>query len=97
MSSDKEDAKGLVLQIKARVDEALASSIEFDSITGSDKEYSDSFFKLNSELKEVLPRHGWLKSRIESHSKGLKYWEDTASGKVVTVDEVVEQDKVVEA
>lgn len=97
MSSDKEDAKGLVLQIKARVDEALASSIEFDSITGFDKEYSDSFFKLNLELKEVLPRHGWLKSRIESHSKGLKYWEDTASGKVVTVDEVVEQDKVVEA
>ena len=97
MSSDKEDVKGLILQIKARVDEALASSIEFNSITGSEKEFNDTFFKLNLELKEALPRHGWLKSRIESHTEGLKYWEDTASGKVITLDEPVAQEKVVEA
>ena len=97
MSSDKEDAKNLILQIKARIDEALASSIEFNSITGSEKEFNDTFFKLNLELKEALPRHGWLKSRIENHNKGLKYWEDTASGKVVSLDEPVGQEKVVEA
>ena len=97
MSSEKEDAKGLVLQIKARVDEALASSIEFNSITGYDKEFNDTFFKLNMEIKEALPRHGWLKIRIENHNKGLKYWEDVASGKVVTLDEPVAGEKVVEA
>lgn len=97
MSSDKEDVKKLIMQIKGKVDEALASSVELNSITGSDKEFNDSFFKLNLELKEVLPRHGWLKSRIENHSKGLKYWEDTASGKVVTLDEAVEQEGKVEA
>ncbi|MDF1533655.1 MAG: hypothetical protein P1P69_04030 [Methanosarcinaceae archaeon] len=97
VSLDKGDVKKLILQIKARVDEALASSVELNSITGSDKKFNDSFFKLNSELKEILPRHGWLKTRIESHTVGLKYWEDTASGKVVTLDEAVGQDKVVEA
>ena len=97
ISSDKEDIKKLVLQIKARVDEALASSVELDSITGSDKEFNDSFFKLNSELKDVLPRHGQLKSRIESHNKGLKYWEDTAAGKVIALDEAAGQERKVEA
>ncbi|MCL7411444.1 MAG: hypothetical protein M8350_06510 [Methanosarcinaceae archaeon] len=97
VSLDKGDVKKLILQIKARVDEALASSVELNSITGSDKKFNDSFFKLNSELKEILPRHGWLKTRIESHTVGLKYWEDTASGKVVTLDEAVGQDKVMEA
>ncbi|MDO9518019.1 MAG: hypothetical protein Q7J10_08240 [Methanosarcinaceae archaeon] len=97
ISLDKEDVKKLILLIKARVDEALASSVELNSITGSDGKFNDSFFKLNSELKDTLPRHGWLKSRIENHTEGLKYWEDTASGKVVTLDEAVEQDKVVEA
>ena len=97
ISLDKDDIKKLILQIKARVDEALASSVELNSITGSDTEFGNSFFKLSSELKEILPRHGWLKTRIESHTEGLKYWEDTASGKVVTLDEPIGQEKVVEA
>ncbi|MBW6470900.1 MAG: hypothetical protein K0A90_06740 [Methanosarcinaceae archaeon] len=97
VSLDKEDVKKLILQIKARVDEALASSVELNSITGSDKKFNDSFFKLNLELKEILPRYGWLKTRIESHTVGLKYWEDAASGKVVTLDEAVGQDKVMKA
>ena len=90
MSFDKQDIQKLVFQIRSKVDDALGSSIELNSITGSDKEFNDMFFKLNDELKQVVPRHGWLKNRIESHKAGLKYWEDAASGKVVTTDEVVE-------
>ncbi|MGP8337100.1 MAG: hypothetical protein ACT6FC_02580 [Methanosarcinaceae archaeon] len=90
MSHDNQDFQKLVSQIRSKVDDALASSIELDSITGSDKESNDLFFKLNDELKQVVPRHGWLKNRIESHKAGLKYWEDTASGKVVTTGEAVE-------
>ncbi len=90
MSFDKQDIQKLIFQIRSKVDDALGSSIELNSITGSDKEFNDMFFKLNDELKQVVPRHGWLKNRIESHKAGLKYWEDAASGKVVTTDEAVE-------
>jgi len=90
ISHDKEDVQKLVSSIRSRVVDALVSSVELDSITGSDKDFNDLFFKLNDELKQVVPRHGWLKNRIENHKAGLIYWEDAASGKVVTVDEAVE-------
>lgn len=61
--------------VKERVNDALNSKIELNSIDSSEENFNNTMASLDKEMEEVAPRHNWLSNRIKSHQEALRYWE----------------------
>ncbi|WP_406657942.1 hypothetical protein V7O62_05120 [Methanolobus sp. ZRKC2] len=75
LASDYSNAKDAVNSVKARINDAAASSMELSSIKNSDINFDKEKTESEKELGEIAPRHKWLESRINSHKEALVYWE----------------------
>ncbi|MDW7731635.1 MAG: hypothetical protein SCH66_04285 [Methanolobus sp.] len=72
--------KDAVNLVKAKVNDAIASSMELSSIRNSDEDFDKEKADSEKELEELSPRHKWLENRISSHKEALAYWEKLSSG-----------------
>ncbi|MBN2110582.1 MAG: hypothetical protein JW705_05790 [Methanosarcinaceae archaeon] len=75
--SNTQDA---VSSVKARVTDAIASSMELGSVKHPDEDLNKVRMDSEKELNELGPRYNWLENRINSHKEALDYWERRSSG-----------------
>lgn len=80
LDAGSSSTKDAVSSVKARVNDAVASSMELSSIKNSDVDFDKDKIDSEKELNELSPRHNWLENRINSHREALTYWENLSSG-----------------
>ena len=64
-----------LLQIQARIDEAISSNLELKGIVESEKHFEEDDGSKNEEISKSKSQHKWLGSKIKNHEEALIYWE----------------------
>ncbi|KKG15251.1 hypothetical protein EO98_13400 [Methanosarcina sp. 2.H.T.1A.6] len=67
--------ESILLQTRARMEDARNSNLELKEITESEKQLEEDDGNKNSEISKNKPQHKWLSSKIKSHEEALSYWE----------------------
>ena len=67
--------ENLLLQIQARIDEAMNSNLELKKITESEKHIEEDDGSKNEEISKGKSQHKWLGIKIKNHEEALIYWE----------------------
>lgn len=75
LAREKEAEESLLVQIRARLDEASNSNLELKEIMESEKQLEEDDGNKSSEISKNKPQHKWLSSKIKSHEEALSYWE----------------------
>ncbi len=72
---EKGAEESILLQTRARLEDARNSNLELKKITESEKQLEEDDENKNSEISRDKPQHKWLSSKIKSHEEALSYWE----------------------
>ncbi|AKB73695.1 hypothetical protein MSLAZ_0434 [Methanosarcina lacustris Z-7289] len=75
LTLEKEVEENIILQTRARMEDARNSNLELKEITESEKQLEEDEGNKNSEITKNKPQHKWLSSKIKSHEDALSYWE----------------------
>ncbi|WP_231591867.1 hypothetical protein [Methanosarcina sp. WH1] len=75
LTREKGVGESLLLQTRARLEEARDSNLELKEIKESEKQLEEDDGSKNSEISKNKPQHKWLSSKIKSHEEALSYWE----------------------
>ena len=67
--------ENILLQIQARIDEAMNSNLELKEIVESEKHIEEDDGSKNEEISKSKSQHKWLGNKIKSHEEALNYWE----------------------
>jgi hypothetical protein len=67
--------ENFVLQIQARIDEAMNSNQELKEIIESEKHFEDDDGNKNEEISKNKSQYKWLDNKIKNHEEALIYWE----------------------
>jgi len=67
--------ESFLLQIQARIDEAMNSNLELKKITESEKHIEEDDGSKNEEISKGKSQHKWLGIKIKNHEEALIYWE----------------------
>lgn len=67
--------ESFLLQIQARIDEAMNSNLELKKITESEKHIEEDDGSKNEEISKGKSQHKWLGNKIKNHEEALIYWE----------------------
>jgi hypothetical protein len=66
--------ENFILQIQAKIDEAINSNMELKDLVESEKQLVDDSSK-NEEVSKSKSQHKWLINKIKNHEEALNYWE----------------------
>jgi hypothetical protein len=75
LTREKGVGESILVQTRARLEDARNSNLELKEITESEKQLEEDDGSKNSEISENKPQHKWLSSKIKSHEEALSYWE----------------------
>jgi len=75
LTLEKGVGESILLQTRARLEDARNSNLELKEITESEKQLEEDDGNKNSEISKNKPQHKWLSSKIKSHEEALSYWE----------------------
>ena len=64
-----------LLQVQARIDEALNSNLELKGIVESEKHIEEDDGSKNEDISKSRSQHKWLGNKIKNHEEALNYWE----------------------
>ena len=67
--------ENFLLQIQARIDEAINSNLELKRIVESEKHIEEDDGSKNEEISKSKSQHKWLGNKIKNHEEALIYWE----------------------
>ncbi len=67
--------ENLLLQIQARIDEAMNSNLELKGIVESEKQFEEDDGSKNEEISKSKSQHKWLGNKLKNHEEALIYWE----------------------
>jgi hypothetical protein len=67
--------ENFLLQIQARIDEAMNSNQELKGIVESEKHIEEDDGSRNEEISKGKSQHKWLGNKIKNHEEALIYWE----------------------
>jgi hypothetical protein len=67
--------ESFLLQIQARIDEAMNSNLELKKIIESEKHIEEDDGSKNEEISKGKSQHKWLGNKIKNHEEALIYWE----------------------
>ena len=67
--------ESFLLQIQARIDEAMNSNLELKKIMESEKHIEEDDGSKNEEISKGKSQHKWLGNKIKNHEEALIYWE----------------------
>jgi hypothetical protein len=67
--------ESLLMQIQARIDEAMNSNLELKGIVESEKQFEEDDGSKNEEISKSKSQHKWLGNKIKNHEEALIYWE----------------------
>ena len=67
--------ENFLLQIQARIDEAMNSNLELKGIIESEKHFEEDDGSKNEEISKSKSQYKWLGSKIKNHEEALIYWE----------------------
>jgi hypothetical protein len=67
--------ENFLLQIQARIDEAMNSNQELKVIVESEKHIEEDDGSRNEEISKGKSQHKWLGNKIKNHEEALIYWE----------------------
>lgn len=67
--------ESFLLQIQARIDEAMNSNLELKKIIESEKHIEEDDGSKNEEISKGKSQHKWLGIKIKNHEEALIYWE----------------------
>lgn len=66
--------ENFLLQVQARIDEALNSNLELKGIVDSEKSIEVDDGSKNEEISKGRSQHKWLGNKIKNHEEALNYW-----------------------
>jgi hypothetical protein len=75
LTREKGVGESLLLQTRARMEEARNSNLELKEIKESEKQLEEDDGSKNIEISKDKPQHKWLSSKIKDHQEALSYWE----------------------
>ncbi|MDY9925523.1 hypothetical protein [Methanosarcina sp.] len=75
LAREKGAGESLLLQTRARMEEARNSNLELKEIKESEKQLEEDDGSKNIEISKDKPQHKWLSSKIKDHQEALSYWE----------------------
>jgi hypothetical protein len=75
LTREKGVGESILVQTRARLEDARNSNLELKEITESEKQLEEDDGSKNSEISKNKPQHKWLSSKIKSHEEALSYWE----------------------
>jgi hypothetical protein len=75
LTREKGVGESLLLQTRARLEEARNSNLELKEIKESEKQLEEDDGSKNIEISKDKPQHKWLSSKIKDHKEALSYWE----------------------
>jgi hypothetical protein len=67
--------ENFLLQIQARIDEAMNSNMELKGIVDSEKHIEEDDGSKSEEISKSRSQHKWLGNKIKNHEEALIYWE----------------------
>jgi hypothetical protein len=67
--------ENFLLQIQARIEEAMNSNLELKGIVESEKHFEEDDGSKNEEISKSRSQHKWLGSKVKNHEEALNYWE----------------------
>lgn len=67
--------ENFLLQIQARIDEAMNSNLELKGILESEKHIEADDGSKNEEISKSKSQYKWLGNKIKNHEEALNYWE----------------------
>jgi hypothetical protein len=67
--------ENFLMQIQARIDEAMNSNLELKGIVESEKHIEEDDGSKNEEISKSRSQHKWLVTKIKNHEEALNYWE----------------------
>lgn len=67
--------ENFLMQIQARIDEALNSNLELKKIVESEKHIEEDDGSKNEDISKSRSQYKWLGTKIKNHEEALDYWE----------------------